>query len=370
MSWFGAGREPASWYELAMSSDAVTDHPPVGLATVRRVADAFDLGAVTGVETVAAGLMNRTWRVTTGRGVWAVKEIVDVTVDQARRQHRAATALADHGLPVPVPVVAGDDTVAVIDGAAFGVLPWVTGEHRGGLDLRMSDAAAVGRLLARLHLALAAVMPAAANRSIVAVTDAGTATAQIDRYLAAIARRATRDTFDRFAEAELHRRRLLLDRVAVLRPAEGIPVRPCGWTHGDFQHLNLLWQAGRVCAVLDWDRLDVRPLGLEVVRSATLLFGFGDARGLDLNRVTAFTAGYRTTNPDLTDADLADAVHRLWWERVSNDLWHLRLHYDRGSNSCDHYFHSASALLTWWTDHRHDVAAAFTAGSIPEPVHR
>jgi homoserine kinase type II len=242
------------------------------------------------------------------------------------------------------------------------------------LDLSTSDARTLGGLIARVHLELATVMPAA-GRPTVAVTDARTATDRIDRYLTVIAQRTTRDAFDRFAEAELHRRRRLLDRVAALRPAEDVAVGPCGWTHGDFQHLNLLWRAGEVSAVLDWDRLDVRPLGLEVARSATLLFGSGDARGLDLDRVTAFVAGYRTTNPDLTDTDLtdtdlADAVHRLWWERVSNDLWHLRLHYDEGSDSCDHYFHSASALLTWWTDHRADVAVAFTAGSTAEPLRR
>jgi hypothetical protein len=104
-----------------------------------------------------------------------------------------------------------------------------------------------------------------------------------------------------------------------------VSVEPCGYTHGDFQYLNLLWNQGRVSAVLDWDRLDVRPVGLEVARSATLLFGCGDERVLDLARVNAFGNGYRQRRPV---ADLADAVHRLWWERVSNDLWQLRLQYD------------------------------------------
>ncbi|GAA0959540.1 hypothetical protein Vau01_022380 [Virgisporangium aurantiacum] len=34
----------------------------------------------------------------------------------------------------------------------------------------------------------------------------------------------------------------------MLRPAEGVAVRPCGWTHGESQHLNLLWRSGRVHA--------------------------------------------------------------------------------------------------------------------------
>jgi hypothetical protein len=57
---------------------------------------------------------------------------------------------------------------------------------------------------------------------------------------------------------------------------------------------------------------------------------------------------------------MADAVHRLWWERLSNDLWQLRLHYDNTDMSCDHRFTSASAVPGWWTTHRDAVTAAFT----------
>ena len=37
-----------------------------------------------------------------------------------------------------------------------------------------------------------------------------------------------------------------------------------GWTHGDFHDLQVLWDDGRVSAVLDWDRLGVRRLAAEV----------------------------------------------------------------------------------------------------------
>jgi hypothetical protein len=47
---------------------------------------------------------------------------------------------------------------------------------------------------------------------------------------------------------------------------------------------------------------------------------------------------------------------------LSNDLWQLKLHYDRSDTSCDHLFASASELLRWWTANRDAVAAAaFTA---------
>jgi len=168
-------------------------------------------------------------------------------------------------------------------------------------------------------------MPPAPDRLVVPVTDLATAHAKIDRYLGLIAEQPARDDFDRYAETQLHDRRRLLEQVTDLRPVEGMPVTPCGYTHGDFQYLNILWDQGCVSAVLDWDRLDIRPVGLELARSATLLFGYSDERGLDLARVAAFRTGYRRRRP-VADTDLADAVHRLGWERVSNDLWQLRLH--------------------------------------------
>lgn len=70
-----------------------------------------------------------------------------------------------------------------------------------------------------------------------------------------------------------------------------------------FHDLNLLWSTGqpsRVSAVLDWDRLRVGPLAAEVVRTASLISGYDqtpELRALDLERVAAFTAGYRELIP-------------------------------------------------------------------------
>ena len=82
----------------------------------------------------------------------------------------------------------------------------------------------------------------------------------------------------------------------------------------------------------------------------------GEGGGLDLERVTVFVTAYRkATGMDVEP--LADAAHRLWWERVC-DVWQLKRHYDMDDTSCDHLFRSASALVTWWCANR---AAARTA---------
>ena len=172
-----------------------------------KVAAAFGLGTVTRVEIIAEGLMNRNWRMTTPTGVWAVKQILDVSPEAARRQHRTAAALAKLGLPVPTPATVGDDSVAVVDGSPYAVLPWAAGVHRAGTTLTVPEAAALGELLARLHLALAEVLPDAPDRVVVPVTDLATALARIDRYLRLIAEQPALNDFDRYARTELHHRR-------------------------------------------------------------------------------------------------------------------------------------------------------------------
>jgi hypothetical protein len=190
------------------------------------------------------------------------------------------------------------------------------------------------------------------------VPDPEVAQAEADRFLAQIAGLSSPQPWDLAVAACLRRRKILLSQNGPCRPDSRVLLGPYGWTHGDFQHLNVIWQNGRVAAVIDWDRIGVRSLGEELVRSATLLFAH-DSGELDLTRVAAFVCGYRTIVP-LGAADLADSVERMWWKRLCS-FWHLVFHYDRGNRSCDHLFLPESRLLSWWTGHRPQVQAAFAA---------
>ena len=252
---------------------------------VAEVAAWFGLGVVIEVRPLAEGLMNRNWRVTTPTCVAAVKQVLDIGADQARRQHEVTRALHERGLPVLAPV-AGPGGVTLLEHPAgvFAALPWAGGAHRGGLSLSLPECATLGELLGRLHAGLAQVLPSVPGEMAASVTEAALAKERIERYLGFIETKPALDEFDRHARQRLHERRGLLEDWAHLRPDEGAPAAPAGWTHGDFHDLNVLWDGGQVCAVLDWDRLGVRPLAGEVVRSATLLFGYGDDRGLDTSR--------------------------------------------------------------------------------------
>lgn len=340
-------------------------------ALITAALQGFGLSGPIEAWSVAEGLMNRNWRVRTQEGVWALKQILDVDEQAAHRQHRVTRALADRGLPVPAPRMTpdGKTVVELLGAGTFAVLPWVDGVHREGRDLNEEQCRHLGGLLARIHQGLsgagvAGVLTRAPESQVISVTEAAKAKAKIDHYVGMLAARTELDEFDHLVRQRLAERQALLERLVYLRPDDTQPVTPIGWVHGDFHDLNLLWSPGqpsRITAVLDWDRLRVGPLAAEVVRTASLVFGYDrtpELRALDLDRVAAFTAGYRELIP-LSRTSLAQAVHRLWWERVC-DFWQLRWHYEKADASCDHLFVSASALLAWWSEHRDDVRSAFT----------
>lgn len=311
------------------------------------------------------GLMNRNWRIDTAEGSFALKELRDVDASQARRNLGTLARLAATGLPVPVPVTGvgatgADDLVVEIGSLACYLFPWVEGVRTPGLDLTMTQVKGLGMLLGRLHEQLndpSTGLPRTGPDSST-VRSVENAYDQADRFAAIIANRPRQDSFDERAAEALRRRRLLLDAHRESRPNDAVPDVPTGWIHGDFHSTNLKWKAERVAGILDWDRLRVQPLGEEVVRAALLHFKDDDGR-LDLERVAAFTGGYRSVVPISTDA-IADALHRLWWHHLTS-FWILWYHYDRADFSCDYLLEPRERLLHWWTGNRNEVRSAFSA---------
>jgi homoserine kinase type II len=327
-------------------------------------ASAFGLRPPIASRFLPEGLMNRNWRLDTAEGAFALKELRDIDPMRARRNLAVLARIAATGLPIPVPIAGvggAEDRVVEIDGRAFYLFPWIEGVRIPGLDLPLSRIEELGALLARLHACLngpsTGLPRAELGQS--AVRTALDAYDQLDRFEAVIADRPCRDAFDEKAVEFLRRRRLLIAAHGGSWPGHAVPVAPIGWVHGDFHSTNLLWNDGRVAGILDWDRIDVQPLGAEVVRAAVLHFK-DDAGRLDLPRVAAFIAGYRGVVPISAHA-IADALRRLWWHHLTS-VWILRYHYDRADSSCDHLLEPRENLLYWWTQHRDGVESAFIGG--------
>ncbi len=323
---------------------------------MREVAGAFGLGEVRAVEYLPNGMMNRNWRVETSSGTYAIKQLRDVEPDPARRQHDTIDQLAVAGLPVPRVIRTGEgDSVVEVDGLAYAASGWVSGGFRDGTTLSLEECRVLGSLLGRVHHELAKVRPPVPDRIRVRLGDPDTTLVDVERYLAMIAAKDEPDAFDRIAVRRLHEERELLSRYGHRRPDPEVGAG--GWTHGDFQHYNVLWDSGRVSAVLDWDRLRVAPRGYEVARAAELLFWKGTS--FDLERVAAFAGGYRTTAP-ISTADLEGGLRARWWNLLCG-LWPLDAHYDRDDSTCDHLFDLRCARLVWWCVNEDELKAAATA---------
>ncbi|GAA3393621.1 phosphotransferase [Streptomyces roseoviridis] len=328
--------------------------PPVG-ALLRRYADA---GEPLSCQPVAQGLLNRGYRLATTRGSYFLKQHVDARTadrDTIVRQHRATQRLHGLGLPVapPLPDSAGR-TVAVIGGHCYALHPWIDGRHRDGAQLTRAGCRRLGTLLGHVHTCLDRVMGAPPP-------DPGHESARpedtfrlIDELLRLVRARRPRDGFDELAEHRLRERRVLLAAHAHRRPPAAAAT---GWVHGDFHPYNLLYRGAEPAAIVDWDRLGVRPRAEEAVRAAAIFF-VRPAGELALDKVRAYARAYRRA-AGADGAELAAAVERVWWERL-NDFWTLRWRYQLHDRRADPQFPAVSALAVWWTREYEAVRDAFT----------
>ncbi|MET7857952.1 phosphotransferase [Streptomyces sp. NPDC005318] len=320
-----------------------------------------DAGEPLTCSPVTQGLLNHGYRVSTTRGSYFLKHhLDDSTGDRATivRQHRATQRLQSLGVPVAPPVEDTEGgTVTEIGGRCYALHPWVDGLHRVGAQLTTAQSQRLGALLGAVHTGLAQVMETgAAQGRGPASPDAADTFALIGDLLAAARGRRPRDSFDELAEHRLVERRALLEQYADRRPpAPDVPAT--GWVHGDFHPLNVLYRGANPVAIIDWDRLGVQPRAEEAVRAAAIFF-VQPAGKLELDKVRAYARAYRGAT-GAGAAELAAAVHRVWWERL-NDFWILRWRYRLHDGRADPQFPAVSALAVWWTREYEAVREAFT----------
>ncbi|WP_019887940.1 phosphotransferase [Streptomyces purpureus] len=324
--------------------------PPVP-ALLRRYADA---GEPLSCEPVTLGLLNRGYRLATTRGAYFLKHHLDGDHEAIARQHRATQRLQSLGVPVAPPLEDTDGgTVTVIGGRCYALHPWVDGRHRDGAQLTTVESRRLGSLLGLVHTCLERVMEPGPRRRYESADPADTY-GVIDELLGQVRARVPRDNFDELAEHRLLERRILLREHAHRRPP---PADAGGWVHGDFHPLNLLYRGAEPAAIVDWDRLGVQPRAEEAVRAAAIFF-VRPAGELELPKVRAYARAYRRA-AGADAAELAAAVHRVWWERL-NDFWILRWRYQLHDRRADPQFPAVSALAVWWTREYAAVCEAFT----------
>lgn len=334
--------------------------------TLRTLLGRYGLdGEPVSCEPLTEGLLNRGYRLSTTRGRFFLKHHLDGDQAAIARQHHVTLRLGALGLPVAPPVAdAEGSTVTVLGGRCYALHPWVDGRHRDGEELTAAQSRRLGTLLGHVHTCLEQVMegPEGACEGSGPAPDAAAdpedTYALIEELLTLVRRKGgrPRDPFDELAEHRLVERRALLEAHAHRRPTPcATPAR--GWVHGDFHPLNLLYRGAEPAAIVDWDRLGVQPRAEEAVRAAVIFF-LRPGGTLDLAKVRPYARAYRGAT-GASEAELAAAVHRVWWERL-NDFWMLRWRYQLGDHRADPGFPASAALSVWWTREYEAVREAFT----------
>jgi homoserine kinase type II len=243
----------------------------------RRIAALFGID-LSGTEPLAAGSVNSNfrWVAHDGRRFFA-RVYEEQDHEGARAELRLLQELSGAGARVVVPMSQpGGDRLGDLAGKPVAVFPWIDGDILCQVRVTEEHCAAVGRALARVHLASSHVTPLGAGRF---------NAAQLSLRLDDIEARAPEDLVQ---SARLIRKRL--DGVLARRVGD----LPSGVIHGDLFRDNVLWSGGRIAALLDFESASQGPFAFDLMVTA-LAWCYRTA--FDRGLLRAMLAGYHAERP-------------------------------------------------------------------------
>jgi Ser/Thr protein kinase RdoA (MazF antagonist) len=255
--------EPVGWQPLWLTPDAV-------LQAVRQL---YDL-PVTAAYYLPAGLLNQSWRVTTGEQTWVLRVArPERSREQISYEHASIRAFREHLRFVAPPVPTRDgQTVADWKSRLLSLFPFVSGVAGTAVDPDVrSERAAV---------ALAQIHQVSVDRIRLPQRPGHRSVDEHPRWIWSNVRPvlirdlAGTDDFDVLVETFDHEMAALDTWLDTLR-ASGRPLRRA-LIHGDFNPRNLIFDDSTggersIRAVIDWDECHVDLLAWEVAQVA-----FGD----------------------------------------------------------------------------------------------
>jgi homoserine kinase type II len=251
------------------------------------IAHAFTLGEVRRVEAIAAGTINSNFAIDTAQGAWFVRVNEGKSETDVAWEAQLVAALAAGGVATPAPVIARDGRpYAPLRGGKFvSVFPWCAGHHLAPGEVTAELAAAFGAELARLHV-VGLAQPAAWRRR--SIYD--------HAHLV--------ERFARFADSpdpELARAIAVIGAgLAAAGAASGVRAQAShGVIHGDLFRDNVLWNGGRVVAILDFEQASGGSFAYDI---AVCLNDWCWDGAIRLDLAAALVAGYQRVRP-LTTGD-------------------------------------------------------------------
>jgi homoserine kinase type II len=212
-------------------------------AELADITEAFELGALRDAEALHAGTINSNFAVQTERGSWFVRVNEGKAEADVAWEAQLVVALAGRGVRTPPPLAARDGRrYAPLPGTAkwVSVFPWCPGRHIGPGEVTPALAGELGAALADLHHA-GLDLPASWRRR--SIYDHAHLVARYQQFA------ASRDP--ELAEAI----DVVGAELAAAAAATAVRQRAShGIIHGDLFRDNVLWDGGRLVAILDFEQ--------------------------------------------------------------------------------------------------------------------
>ncbi len=286
------------------------------------LATEFSLGAIRAFRTIAAGTINSNFAIDTDSGRYFLRVNEGKSEADVAWEARLVGALADRGVTAPKPITGRDGRLyaalprvrasnaataessgvpLMTDGASdsagadtatkwVSAFPWRAGSHLAADAVTPQHAEHFGRALAALH---------------VAGLDLPTDWRRTSIYDHA-------HLVDRLARIERERDPALADAVAFLREeldaaAHAATIRRAathGIIHGDLFRDNVLWDQGRISAILDFEQASGGSLAYDLAVCINDWCWSDRDRAPRMDLATALVAGYHDVRP-LDAADRA-----------------------------------------------------------------
>ena len=256
----------------------------LSLETAQGLARAYGC-ELTSLEPLALGSVNSNFRARSRDGRTLFARLYEEQGEAGAASERALlTALARAGVPVAEALPLAGGAAPNHAGKPFVLFPWIPGES---LCLARVDADAcrkLGAALARVHLTSGAVPRLGPGRF-----GPGDMVERLDRV--------ERETSRPDLLAAVARARQLYARLVPARDA----TLPAGIVHGDLFRDNVLWQAGELSALLDFESVFHGPFVYDLL---VTLAAWCFRADFELDLARALVAGYESVRP-LTPSERA-----------------------------------------------------------------
>lgn len=324
-------------------------------ALLKAIEAALGLTNLSYVEKITRGVLSNNNVITDGYQKFFVKEWRIAKTERLRQVLAAERHFSDNAVPVILPLPSGgNDNFLFLGGKHYSLYPYVSASHIEREDLDNEPLTSMARMLARIHRAgkdtTLEIQKLSWPRRDRAIKILESAQQIIDSA-------PEKSTFDNMAAEYISRKLRLIENAAHDQGGTGL-----AWDtliHGDYHESNVFFIDGEMSHVFDFEKTELAPRALELVRCVRHTFLNGDYSERNLERARKFILSYADEFPISAD-EVRHGIY-AWFNRGIYTTWIIEEHYLNSNNRPDVFLENDLAALRFESDHIDELADALSS---------